>query len=844
MTSVTPPPPVLPAPPARVALFYLLLLLALLAAVLEGMWLFSQYQKLSAAMLERGYLSTVSWKANFALGCLIAQKCRSALWQAMVYGVPLWQLSAPLAVLLLAGLCRPTPQVRRKMPASGMWATPRSLRPYLEDLPAPRPGEVRYGYVGCVVVRGKLQMLRPPLDAKCAHLWIVAGTGGGKSSRLIKPLHVIAALEGSSCITLDIKYPDLKSGLMECLIPFEATGKKILIFTPFEPHSERLDLLAGVDSMFSAMLLAEALIPVSIDPKIEFWRRSARTLLKAMIYAARSGVHFESLSDLYGVVRRGPGAISTYLRERSDEAFEECRNKFDQPAGQLATLMENLAEALEVFAHPHVARATSAPRGAGLEVADILTSPGMLYIGINQLNVQSSWGENLIKVLIRYLHMRIDAVSAAHGGRLPIHVNFNLDEWGNMPALPFISQRLALMRSHNVCYNLSLQNATQGKVIYGELGFQGGTDNNVTHRIYLPGSLKDSRSREELALDIGKATYLDQGKSVSRPTDLIALSGARAGESEREVERPLLSVEEMLTQPPHRAVTFVASGPPAFTVLPRLDEPQVTVGGRSYANPLYALHLSFYAHIDVAATLQRLVRLRAPETFSAPLPLTVLTTDAPLLSSAAQAGLAAQLQPNPAEAERMSPPKAEVRATPGTHLAALQGWLDHLLDQGVGVQYFDSGGKQRIFVSRALAGPHTPPGALERLEAARLVKLEAEKITLTAAGRAGVSGALLLRVRACRYQDMVRKLLEEHAGRVDGLSGVSVPGADLILQDQVLLLNKDVVAPRLFGGKIPEHLQECRMHNKRFVALPLDPLALLEAFEDSHAPLTLNLEKT
>lgn len=726
------------------------------------------------------------------VSCLFHPTCRDEILPQMWHTLPFVAYFLPPALLFTGAGLRSAPTVARKAPGQAVWATIQSLKRYLD-----KTGK-RRGYVGCYVANGKLEILRPPLEDKEGHAWIVTGTGGGKTSRFYKPLQALSAIERSSTITIDLKYPDLTSGMMDGLLPYAMMGHHTLIYLPFEANSQRLDLLGDIKSLFDAELMAGAIIPIADNENKEYYSKTARTLLRALIYAACIRTPRIPLSELYLVVKRGAESIKSFVAAAGEQAALECELVLKLPVGQLIATLENVASELQVFSHPHVARATSAPDGNGIKVDTILRETGMLYIGLTQANVQSAWGDGLIKVLVRYLHSRIDVVSDECGGKLPVHLNINLDEWANMPRLPFISKRLAMMRSKGACYNLSIQSVNKGMETYGEIGFYGGTDNNLTHRLYIPWAIRDPKSRLELAEEIGRGSFLEQGQSTSTPLNIFDGLSARKGVSEREVDRALLSPEEMLRWEKCRAVCFVSQGPPAQVVLPRIDEKTVTVLGKTYVNPLYKMvYTQFYQGVDVRLYIQRML-------------------DLPMLPTSA--------------ASVVVPSSASVEVPSEEPVGVLLVTLARLLDERVSVGVFDH--PSRVFWDIKDAPWSERP--LETLQLAGLVRRKEGRVDLTEQGMSTVSAALSERLRAGRYRRRVEKLMDDHPGEVAGL-GQDVTNPVMVYQGESVLLSA-TVARALFTAT-PVHLSTKKLSGKLHYVLPLSVSGLINAFEQGEKPL-------
>lgn len=95
--------------------------------------------------------------------------------------------------------------------------------------------------------------------------------------------------------------------------------------------------------------------------------------------------------------------------------------------------------------------------------------------------------------------------------KLPIRVNFILDEFSNMPQIPSISGKITVSRSRNIRYYLVIQDFDQLKETYKE---QTGTiKSNCTNWVYL--LTADNETAKEISTRLGKYTISSSRVSTS-----------------------------------------------------------------------------------------------------------------------------------------------------------------------------------------------------------------------------------------------------------------------------------------------------------------------------------------
>jgi len=745
-----------------------------------------RYEAVAHQMRSQGWEGLLFQK-HFMPGCLMNDECKEKLWAALTQGIPLWVPWLPLGMLMVAGLFKPSAQVRRKNPGQALWADRKSLSAYLEGGPKEDPLNPRRGYAGVFIERGKVSILRPPLRDKCGHSWVIAGTGGGKSSRYLKPLHALSALEGSSCITLDLKYPDLESGLLDCTIPYLKEGHPVQVFTPYEEHSARIDLFAYARTLGEAGLLAEAFIPQG-NEMTEFYKAQGRNLLKALFYAAAHALTPPTPRKLYLTVRRGPGAVGDFMMTECPEAFEECKSFFLLKEAEQINLLANLGSELELFSNEQVSRAFTRVEGEMIDPALPLLKCGMLYIGVSLYEAQSVAGQRLIQILVRLLHATIDRTAKGFNNRLPVHVNFNLDEFGNMPPLPYIGERFATMRSFGLSYNICLQNLTQGEAVYGRLEFKAGTDNNITHRLYIPASLKDGYTREQLSKEIGRASYQDESRNDSKGS-FFSLGDARSGLTRREIALDLVSPAEMLRWDREAGIMFVVSGPQAKVALPRMDQASFQWEGRRIKNPIHFLHKRYFAGTDVDAITARLTGRSG--------------------SSRAKVDRSSGATPS-------LDPTAQVHP-----VTAFVAWMNALLEQGETV-YLYEGDRERIYVKSENLGKLEPE--LRFFELGWLNR-DSGKLTWTDLGRKLVGENLRVQMRAQKTLQKIKVYLRDFADSIAGLGEQDPAKPEAILNKDSLWITPTGLL-RIFGKQMPQ-LEEHKRAGIRYKVLPLEPAALV-----------------
>jgi type IV secretion system protein VirD4 len=565
---------------------------------------FVGWNNLSAATDElaaKGWAKYVQAQPGpgFVVRCFFNLRCGQALnvaWgnpvpESLLY-LPFFSIFTLVAVRILGSRFRPPP----KDPGEARWADKKDLASYLLDAPG---GSPRVGYLGLLESK---YLVRPPENLRCAHTLVIGGTGAGKTTRYVNPNLLTDAKEGVSAVVFDLKYPDPKAGFLEAINYFKAWGRPVHPFTPFDPDSVRIPLLADVKTIQDAMDVASAFRPAGgEETEAAFYRNNERQLLAGLVL----GVSQEPNPSMYRVYQLLGSGVDELIK------YANARPALKPILGTLLELRKDnltgiatgLMGDLQPFLNPNLNRATSAGPGQALALEAICREPGFLYIGIPQEEIQGGQGQVLLRLIKRVLDRAILNVCGQNEGRLPVHLSIYLDEFPSFGPLPNIAENLATMRSRRVAYHIAMQNLAQGQAIYGREEFAGMINNNFAQMVVFPRSLRleDAQFFAEI---FGETTATEMSTSRMQTGSILTANPfgeVRRAQSIKEVKRFLLSSEAMRTFPDGFAVIETIGSPPAKVEMPRLDQKQ---------NP----YSSVYARIKKTYAVPQ---LRKPGVFAA-----------------------------------------------------------------------------------------------------------------------------------------------------------------------------------------------------------------------------------
>ena len=468
-------------------------------------------------------------------------------------------------------------KVKEKSPGGADWAKAKDLKLYFKG----EKSSPQRGYYG---IHQNGRMLQVPERLRCAHTLVIGATGARKSTAYHKPNMVIDALDGTSAIVIDLKYPDAQSGFADMIPPFASTGHDVQLFLPYGEHTLRFPLLAGTDTLEGASEVADMIAPDTGKPEVDFYRGEERRLLTGLLMAlARDGN--SSLGELYRLLQQGHSAVQAYVHKHPDiEIRKSLSGFFDLNLSTQGNLIGGLAGKLQAFSDSRLDKATtlSSNPKENIDLESIGLHPTFLYIGIPQEHLQGTKAKMLLKLIKRAIDLSLLKTANANRGQLPNHVSFYLDEFANLGVLPNIAENFATMRSRRVAYHVSLQNRAQGEALYGKEQFRSFFTNNFGHVLFFPHSLKFDDA-EYFSKALGDRLVVDKMKGVSREGPF---SSQRKSEQVRYVAEPLLSPEAMRLMPEEEGILIASGIPPTRVRMPRLDERKV-LGTR---NPLYPIY--------------------------------------------------------------------------------------------------------------------------------------------------------------------------------------------------------------------------------------------------------------
>ena len=177
-----------------------------------------------------------------------------------------------------------------------------------------------------------------------------------------------------------------------------------------------------------------------------------------------------------------------------------------------ATLFSVLATTIKMFSDTGIANLTSR---TDFELDNIGKKKSAVFLIIPD---EKESRHELASLFIDQCYQAlVNTAQSYSDGKMPIRVNFILDEFANMPPITSISNKITVSRSRNIRFYLVLQDFDQLKETYKESA--GTIKSNATNWIYLLTS--DNETAREISDRLGKYTISSERVSTSGRFDQI-----------------------------------------------------------------------------------------------------------------------------------------------------------------------------------------------------------------------------------------------------------------------------------------------------------------------------------
>ncbi|MCL6479608.1 MAG: type IV secretory system conjugative DNA transfer family protein, partial [Peptococcaceae bacterium] len=288
--------------------------------------------------------------------------------------------------------------------------------------------------------------------------------GSGKTWSEVLPNVLQAVTNSESIIIIDPKSEIAKATLKF----FQKRGYNVKVFNLVDMLiSDRWNPLDSVTNDIDAQLFTEVVIANTAVPGIKkmggdpFWDRAEQNLLKALTLYVKMEYPKEkqNIHSIYSLLAAGDmnNLDITFNNLDEDHPAKAPYNIYSQAAGTVkGGVIQGLGTRLQVFANEQVRKLT--------EVSDIdLEAPGKelcaFYCVVSDTD---STFDFLSSLFFSFLFIRLTKLGdKSPGGSCPVKVNFMLDEFCNIGAIPDFKKRIATMRSRGISCTIITQSLPQ-----------------------------------------------------------------------------------------------------------------------------------------------------------------------------------------------------------------------------------------------------------------------------------------------------------------------------------------------------------------------------------------------
>lgn len=471
---------------------------------------------------------------------------------------------------------------KHKDPGGSKFASDKDLEKYLKDDKEDSVSNPRVAYLG-FTESGKA--IKPRMRDRCTHVAIFAGTGGGKTTRIIKPSLIADAEDGVSVLMVDPKWPDPQGGYSDLLAVFSAKGYDMQVFCPFNENTMHLPLLSGVKTREDASALATMIVPRQDSSEssegVQYYKNLERRLLLLLIQAAVLENN-HSMAALYRRLEVGPKALKEWVSNIPDETLKlSFEALLELRQDSLIGVMQGLMSSLEIFTDPRLDAATQAsPHGwKNLNPNALVEKKAALYVGIPNYLILRGEGKLLLSLFFRHIMNGLMALAEKSGGTLPRHVAVYIDEFAHIGRIDQAANWFGTMRSYKIGFTVAMQNRAQLELVYGTLAAKALSGGNFQHLITFPSSLTGD-DKEYISDLLGEVTVLEttKGRSWHHIFEM-----PRKTVTDKLVPRALVSREEMNSWPEDVGILDPHGAPPTKIVAPRINQKKAL----KVKNPFY-----------------------------------------------------------------------------------------------------------------------------------------------------------------------------------------------------------------------------------------------------------------
>ena len=362
------------------------------------------------------------------------------------------------------------------------------------------------------------------VDTSSNHTLIVGNTGSGKTVSVIDPLIFNLADNNESMIINDVKgelykttYDYLKNkGYDIKVINLRDTNNSDFwnpLTIAYQYHKEK-----NFEKEIEIINDLSNSICEDVTSRDKYWQESSSSVLSALCLAliedckTEDQAHFHSIYNLlveHGAKKyKDNNSLDQYFNERPfGNVAKNLYSSGNFARGETrATIFSILAAKLRIFGDTGVSYITSK---TSFNIKDIGKRKTAIYLIIPDEKISRHFiGSLFINQVYQTL---VEEAQKYDDGKLPVRVNFILDEFSNMVKISEFSKKLTVARSRNVRFYLVIQDFNQLQENYREMS--GTIKSNANNLVYL--LTNDYNTAREISNRLGKYTIATTRTSSS-----------------------------------------------------------------------------------------------------------------------------------------------------------------------------------------------------------------------------------------------------------------------------------------------------------------------------------------
>lgn len=311
---------------------------------------------------------------------------------------------------------------------------------------------------------------------------VVASTGSGKTRDFVIPAAYSCALAGLSFVVNDPKAENYRH-LYKIL---KKKGYKIILLNFRNPEKgDSLNLLQYPSELYKLgqkdraiemfKSFANVIVESAKSDKDPFWHNCASALLTAyfIILAEEYPVEQCTIDNAYQLHLQGTftkSRMNTPLMEKyfdlvtNSLAWKSAYPSIYAPNETRSSIYSVLTNCLSAFVmNQGIIDMTSS---SSFRIEDLVEQPTAIFFITRD---ESKVYAELVSAMIDQIYVKlIDIAESQYYGKLEKRIDFILDEFGNLPAIPEIDSKITAARARGIRWLLTCQSLQQLSIIYGK----------------------------------------------------------------------------------------------------------------------------------------------------------------------------------------------------------------------------------------------------------------------------------------------------------------------------------------------------------------------------------------